>query len=140
MEQTLCIIKPDAVKRGLIGKILGLLEDEGFRFNAIKLKTFQTEEAKTFYKEHKDLDFYEPLIEFMTSGPCILAVLESENAVENYRKIIGNTDFQKAEKGTVRALFATSVKENCVHGSDSIEAAKKEINFFFIASEINQYS
>lgn len=136
MEQTLSIIKPDAVKKGVIGKIISRFEANGLRIAAAKKLELSTSDAKRFYEVHKDRPFYNDLVEFMTSGPVVAMVLEGENAVLKNRELMGATDPKKAEKGTIRADFAESIDANAVHGSDSLENAKNEIAFFFAKREI----
>ncbi|HHS99642.1 MAG TPA: nucleoside-diphosphate kinase [Thiomicrospira sp.] len=136
MERTFSIIKPDAVARNLIGQITQRFEDNGLSIVASKMKRLTTEEAEGFYAEHKGREFYEPLVKYMTSGAIIVQVLEGENAIAKNRKIMGATDPAKADKGTIRADFALSVRENSAHGSDSPESAAREINYFFSEDEI----
>ena len=136
MEQTLSILKPDAVKKGVIGKIVDRFESNGVRVAAMKKLQLSQAEAGNFYIVHKDRPFYGELIEFMTSGPVVAMVLEGENAVAKNRELMGATDPKKAEKGTIRADFAESIDANAVHGSDSLENAKVEIAFFFANKEI----
>ena len=132
---TFTIIKPGAVNNEHIGPILNKINNSGFHISAMKLIKLRTAQAKKFYQVHRDKPFYNDLIEFMTSGPIVVAILEKENAVEEYRKIIGATDPEKAEEGTIRKLFAQSMQKNAVHGSDSDENARIESNFFFSNSE-----
>lgn len=136
MEQTLSILKPDAVKKGVIGKIVDRFESNGLRVAAMKKLQLSQAEAGNFYIVHKDRPFYGELIEFMTSGPVVAMVLEGENAVAKNRELMGATDPKKAEKGTIRADFAESIDANAVHGSDSLENARVEIAFFFANKEI----
>ena len=136
MEQTLSILKPDAVKKGVIGKIVDRFESNGLRVAAMKKLQLSQTEAGNFYIVHKDRPFYGELIEFMTSGPVVAMILEGENAVAKNRELMGATDPKKAEKGTIRADFAESIDANAVHGSDSLENAKVEIAFFFANKEI----
>jgi len=136
MERTFSIIKPDAVARNLIGQITQRFEDNGLAIVASKMKRLTKEEAEGFYAEHKGREFYEPLVAYMTSGPIIVQVLEGENAILANRKIMGATDPSKADKGTIRADFAVSVRENSAHGSDSPESAAREIAYFFSENEI----
>jgi len=136
MEQTLSIIKPDAVAKGVIGKILDRFESNGLRVAALKKLQLTKEQAGEFYAVHKERPFYAELVEFMTSGPVVVSVLEGENAVAKNRELMGATDPKEAEKGTIRADFAQSIDANAVHGSDSLENAKKEIEFFFTKEEI----
>lgn len=136
MERTFSIIKPDAVKRNLIGEILQRFERNGLRVVASKMIRLSREQAEGFYAEHKGRDFYEPLIEYMISAPVIVQVLEGEGAIAKNREIMGATDPAKAAEGTIRADFALSVRENSAHGSDSPESAAREISYFFSAIEI----
>jgi nucleoside-diphosphate kinase len=136
IERTFSIIKPDAVRKGLIGEILGRLEKGGLHPVAMRMIHMSRQQAEGFYSEHKGKPFYEGLIEFMVSGPCIVQVLEGENAIEQYRNIMGATNFKEAKPGTIRADFAESVCSNCVHGSDASETALREISFFFSTIEL----
>ena len=135
-ERTFSIIKPDAVKRNLIGAILGRFESQGFRVVALKMVQLTKEQAEGFYAEHQGKPFFDPLVEYMLSGPIVVSVLEKENAVKAYRTLIGSTNPAEAAEGTIRKDFALSQRENSVHGSDSIESAKREIAYFFVDSEI----
>lgn len=135
-EKTLSIVKPDAVKSQKIGDILSLLEKNGLRIAALKMTKLTPEEAAAFYHVHRDRPFFKDLITFMSSGPIVVSVLEGEEAVPKYRALMGATDPKEAKPGTLRALFAASKSENAVHGSDSIEAAREEIAFFFDDEEI----
>jgi nucleoside-diphosphate kinase len=135
VTQTLAIIKPDAVANELIGPILARINNAGFRIAAIKLIKLNEIQAKKFYAVHKDRPFYNSLVKFMISGPAVVAILEKENAVEQFRKLIGATDPEKADEGTIRKLYAESVERNAVHGSDSMENAKIECDFFFSQTE-----
>ena len=134
-ERTFSIIKPDAVKRHLIGAILGRFEAQGFRVVALKMVQLTKEQAEGFYAEHQGKPFFEPLVEYMMSGPMVVSVLEKENAVKDYRTLIGATNPAEAAEGTIQD-FALSQRENSVHGSDSVESAKREIAYFFVDSEI----
>ena len=136
MEQTLSIIKPDEVKKGVVGKILDRFESNGLRVAAIKKLQLTKEQAGEFYAVHKDRPFFGELVEFMTSGPVVVSVLEGENAVAKNRELMGATNPKEAAPGTIRADFAESIDANAVHGSDSLENAKIEIAFFFAKSEI----
>ena len=136
MEQTLSIIKPDAVKKGVIGKIIDRFESNGLRVAAIKKVQLSRADAEAFYAVHKERPFFGELVEFMISGPVVVSVLEGENAVAKNRELMGATDPKEAEPGTIRADFAESIDANAVHGSDSLENAKKEIAFFFAQREI----
>lgn len=131
---TFTIIKPGAVTSEHIGPILKIINEKGFHIAAMKMTRLTLGQAEDFYAVHKGKPFYEGLINFMTSGPIVVAILEKENAVEEYRKLIGNTDPSKAEEGTIRKLFAESVQKNAVHGSDSDENAVIECDFFFSRS------
>lgn len=136
IERTLSIIKPDAVERQLIGKILARFEEAGFRIVATKMLHLTREQAEGFYAEHKGREFFEPLVDYMISSPLLVAVLEKENAIKDYRTLIGKTNPDEAEEGTIRREFAQSQRRNSVHGSDSPESAKREIAYFFVESEI----
>jgi nucleoside-diphosphate kinase len=130
-NKTLTIIKPDAVANGYAGKIINHILEAGFKITAMKLIHLTEKEAGAFYEVHKERPFYKDLVAFMSSGPCIPMILEKENAVEDFRKLIGATDPQKAEKGTIRNLYAKSIEANAIHGSDSDANAEIEANFFF---------
>jgi nucleoside-diphosphate kinase len=132
---TFTIIKPGAVANEHIGDILQMISDAGFWIAAMKYFRLSHSQAGYFYEIHRGKPFYEGLVDFMTSGPIVVAILGKENAVEDYRKLIGNTDPAKAEPGTIRKLFAESVQRNAVHGSDSDANARKEADFFFSKSE-----
>ncbi|MCI7102976.1 MAG: nucleoside-diphosphate kinase [Campylobacter sp.] len=136
MEQTLSIIKPDAVKKGVIGKIISRFETNGLRIAAAKKLKLSVDDAKKFYEVHKERPFYGELVEFMTSGPVVVMVLEGEGAVAKNRELMGATNPKEAAPGTIRADFAESIDANAVHGSDSLENAKNEIAFFFAKREI----
>lgn len=133
---TFSIIKPDAMGRGDTGNILSRITEAGFRIAALKMLSISRQQAEEFYAVHRERPFYQGLVEFMSSGPVVVMVLEHENAVEEFRRLIGTTDPEKAEKGTIRADFGTSVQRNAVHGSDSPENAAREAGFFFSAIEI----
>jgi len=128
---TFTIIKPTAVSKGYIGPILFRIHEAGFKISAMRMLWLTRGEAERFYEIHKERPFYQDLVKFMTSGPIVVAVLKKENAVEEYRKLIGNTDPAKAEEGTIRKEFAESMQANAVHGSDSDENALIESSFFF---------
>lgn len=130
-EQTLAIIKPDAVAAKVTGKIIEKIEQAGFKIIDLRKIQLEKEGAEKFYIEHKEKKFFTDLVTFMTSSPIIVMILEKDNAVQSWRKLMGTTDPAKAEEGTLRKLFATSVEKNAVHGSDSLEAAAREIKFFF---------
>jgi len=134
-NKTFTIIKPSAVKHGYIGPILAKINECGFRISAMKFIYLRQEEAENFYAVHKGMPFFEALVSFMSSGPIVVAILEKENAVEDYRKLIGSTNPGEAAEGTIRKLFGTSIQANAVHGSDSDENAEIESNFFFSEKE-----
>ena len=136
MEKTLSIIKPDAVKKGVIGKILDRFESNGLRIAAMKKVQLSKEQAENFYAVHKERPFFKDLVEFMISGPVVVSVLEGEDAVLKNRDSMGATNPKEAKAGTIRADFAESIDANAVHGSDSLENAKIEIEFFFKPNEI----
>jgi nucleoside-diphosphate kinase len=129
------MIKPDAVANGHIGAIVDKITKSGFKLIALKYTALSTEKAGQFYEVHKERPFYKDLVSFMSSGPIVAAILEKDNAVEDFRKLIGATDPAKAEEGTIRNLFAKSIEANAVHGSDSDENAEIEGSFFFSAFE-----
>lgn len=128
---TLTMVKPDAVEKNLIGPILKLINEAGFRIKAMKYTQLTKEQAGLFYSVHRDKPFYNDLVEFMSSGPIVAALLEKENAIPDFRELIGATNPANAAPGTIRALFAESVQRNAVHGSDSDENAVIESDFFF---------
>ena len=132
---TFSIIKPNAVRTGKTGPILAMINEAGFEIAAMKMVRITTEQAQSFYAIHKERPFFNGLVEFMTSGPVFVMVLRHENAVEEFRKLIGATDPGKAEPGTIRKLYAVSVQMNAIHGSDSDENAEKEASFFFSTFE-----
>lgn len=139
-NKTLAIIKPDAVRDNHMGEIISMITKSGFKVKAMKMMKLTTSAAKAFYEVHKERPFYNDLVEYMTSGPCVPIALEKDNAVEDYRKLIGATDPNEAAEGTVRKLYAASKAFNAVHGSDSDENAEIEIAFFFSKEElINNY-
>lgn len=136
IERTFSIIKPDATARNLTGKINSVIEDAGLRIVAQKRVRWATEQAQEFYAEHKERPFYGELVEFMTSEPIVVQVLEGEGAIAKYREIMGATNPENADEGTIRKLYAKSVGENSVHGSDSPESANREIALNFAENEI----
>jgi len=136
MEQTLSIIKPDAVAKNVVGQILARFETAGLRIAATKKIQLSRVDAEAFYAVHKERPFFNDLVEFMVSGPVVVSVLEGENAVAKNRELMGATDPKEAEAGTIRADFADSIDANAVHGSDSLKNAEIEINFFFAQREI----
>ena len=136
IEQTLSIIKPDATSRNITGQVNSIIEKSGLKIIGQKRIKLTEETAGKFYEVHKERPFFQDLVSFMVSGPVIVQVLQGENAVALYRKVMGATNPQEAELGTIRKEFALSIEANSVHGSDSIENAKKEISFFFSETEI----
>jgi nucleoside-diphosphate kinase len=135
-ERTLSIIKPDGVSRNLIGSVVKLLEKEDLNIMAMKMIRMTKEQAKGFYKVHEGKPFYESVTDFMSSGPCVVMALEGEDVIKRYRKLMGATNYKEAEEGTIRREFATDIEKNVVHGSDSQETARFEINYFFNELEI----
>ena len=135
-NRTLAILKPDCVKKNLIGKVISQIQDAGFTIYGMKMIRLTPDAAIGFYEVHDGKSFFNALIEYMTSGPCVPLVLEKENAVEDFRKIMGTTDPAKAEEGTIRKLYAENIQQNIVHGSDSVENAAKEIAHFFSRKEL----
>ena len=131
MNKTLAIIKPEAVENGNIGAILKMIEEDGFKIIHLKKTTLSQEQAESFYEIHKEKAFFKNLIAYITSGPVVIAQLEKENAVVNFRTLIGATNPAEADENTIRKLYGTSKEKNAVHGSDSDENAAKEVNFFF---------
>ena len=143
LEKTLAIIKPDAVAKNFIGKILAQIEENGLYIIASKMIRLSKEEAEEFYSEHSKRPFYNSLVKYMSSGPVMVQVFEAENAIETLRNIMGATKPIEAKEGTIRNLYANhepvnGTYENAIHGSDSIQNAGREINFFFTNSEINK--
>ena len=136
MQKTFSIIKPDAIKRNLIGHINQIIEKSGLKVIASKKIYLTKTQAETFYGVHKEKPFFNSLVNYMTSGPVQVQVLEGNEAVSNYRKIMGATNPEQAEEGTIRKLYAESIEANSVHGSDSPENAEIEISFFFSGSEL----
>mgnify|MGYP003773697197 CR=1 FL=1 len=134
-NRTFTMIKPDAFSKGHTGAILDQITKAGFKIIGLKLTQLTSEKAGAFYKVHKERPFYSELVQFMSSGPIVAAILEKTNAVADFRKLIGATDPAKAEEGTIRKRFASSMGENAIHGSDSDENAKIESDFFFSALE-----
>ncbi len=136
VERTLAILKPDCVKKNLIGEVTAMIQKAGFKVVGMKLTHLTKETAGGFYAVHKARPFFGELVDFMSSGPCVPIVLEKENAVADFRKLIGATNPANADAGTVRKLYADSIGENIVHGSDSAENAAIEIGYHFAASEL----
>lgn len=138
-NRTLAIIKPDAVDNGYTGKIIDRIISAGFKIRAVQLMHLSREQAESFYAVHRGRPFYNDLVDFMTSGPCMPMVLEHEDAVNAFRELIGATNPAKANEGTIRKDFAESVQNNAVHGSDSDKTAQKEIAFFYSTDQILHY-
>ena len=138
-ERTLSIIKPDGVSKNLIGEVVKRLEESGLKIVAMKMIKMTKEQAKGFYKVHEGKPFYESVTDFMSTGPCVVMVLEGEDAIKKYRKLMGATNYKEAEEGTIRRAFATDIEKNVVHGSDSQETAEFEIQYFFNAFETVEY-
>jgi len=136
LERTLSIIKPDGVKRNLIGKIVGQFESAGLKVAGMELRQLSRKEAEGFYWEHRERGFFGELVDFMTSGPVVLMTLEGENAIARNREIMGATNPAQAAEGTIRKLYSLSIGENTVHGSDSAAASAREIAYFFPSSRI----
>lgn len=137
-ERTLSIIKPDGVSRNLIGEVIKRIEDRRLSVSAIKMIHMSKDQAKGFYAVHEGKPFYESVTDFMSSAPCVVMVLEGDNAIKNYRDLMGATNFEEAEEGTIRREFATDIEKNVVHGSDSTETANFEIGYFFNSLEITR--
>ncbi|MBW2028651.1 MAG: nucleoside-diphosphate kinase [Deltaproteobacteria bacterium] len=135
-ERTLAIIKPDGVSRNLVGEVIRRIEGEGIRISAAKMIRMDKDQAKGFYQVHEGKPFFESVTDFMSSGPCLVMVLEGDDVIGRYRKLIGATDYKRADEGTIRRDFATDIEKNIVHGSDSVENAKFEIKYFFSELEI----
>ncbi len=138
MQKTFSIIKPDAVASGKAGKILSLLEDNGFRIVALRMTKLSTSQAEGFYAVHAERPFYRSLVTFMTEGPVVLMALEREDAVKKLREVMGATNPANAAEGTVRKLYAESIERNAIHGSDAPETAAQELAYFFTTVELNQ--
>src|ERR1051325_7487597 len=136
LERTLSIIKPDAVKKNVVGQILGRFEKAGLRIVAARMMHLSRAEAEGFYAVHRSRPFFNDLVEFMISGPVLVQVLEGDNAIARNRELMGATDPKKADKGTIRADFAESIDANAVHGSDSVENARTEVAYFFPECEV----
>ena len=136
MERTLSIIKPDAVAAGHIGAILQKIEDAGLRIAAIRMLRLSRPQALEFYEVHKERPFYGSLVDFMSSGPVVVTVLQADDAISRYRKLMGATNPAEADPGTLRKLFASDVERNAVHGSDAPETAAQEVAFFFGAADL----
>jgi nucleoside-diphosphate kinase len=135
LEQTLSMIKPDGVQRGLIGNVIARFEKNGLKLRAMKMLHLSLDQARAFYAVHKERPFYDSLTNFMSSGPIVAMLLEGDNAIQVNRTLMGATDYRQADLGTIRADFARDIEANIVHGSDAPETAKVEIGFFFNALE-----
>ena len=135
-QRTLAIVKPDAVAKRVAGQIVTRIENAGFTIVALKLIHMSLDEARGFYIVHRERPFYQSLCEFMTQGPCLLMVLEADNAIQRWRDLMGATDPAKAAPGTIRKLYASDIEHNCVHGSDAPETAAFEIAYFFPGIEL----
>ena len=138
IERTLSIIKPDGVERNLIGDVIKRIEAHGIKIMAVKMIHMTKEQAKGFYAVHEGKPFYESVTDFMSSGSCLVMVLEGEDAIKRYRDLMGATNYKNAEEGTIRRDYATDIEKNVVHGSDSPETAKFEIGYFFNSLEISR--
>jgi len=136
VERTLAILKPDCMRKELIGEVLRRIQEAGFEIQAMKMLTMSKAEAEGFYAVHEDKPFFDDLTDFMSGGPCVPVVLEKENAIADFRALIGATDPDEAEDGTIRSDFAGSIQENIVHGSDSPKNGRKETAYFFAEHEI----
>ena len=136
MERTLSIIKPDGVKRGLVGEVVKMLEHNNLGIVAMKMLHMTKKQAKGFYAVHRERPFFESLTDFMSSGPAVVMVLEGDNVIARYRELMGATNFKEAAEGTIRKAFATDIEQNVVHGSDAPETALFEISYFFNQLEI----
>jgi nucleoside-diphosphate kinase len=136
VQRTLCIVKPDAVAKGVAGEILARIEGAGLRIVALKMLQLTDGQARGFYAVHKQRPFFDSLVRFMTSGPVVVAALEGEDAIARYRKLMGATNPAQADAGTIRKDFATDIERNAVHGSDGPDTARIEIPYFFNATEI----
>ncbi len=140
MERTLVLVKPDGVQRGLVGEVISRLERRGYRLAAMKLLAISRSQAEKHYAEHRGKDFFEDLVQYITSGPVVAMVVEGANAVAGVRQMMGATDPQKSAPGTIRGDLGLDISRNVVHGSDSLASAEREINLYFDASEICQYT
>jgi nucleoside-diphosphate kinase len=135
-ERTLSIIKPDGVSRNLIGEVIKRIEGQGLKVIAMKMILLSKQQAKGFYAVHEGKPFFESVTDFMSSGPCVVMILEGEDAIKRYRKLMGATNYKEAEEGTIRREFATDIEKNIVHGSDSQETANFEMGYFFNKLEV----
>ncbi|MFW5945519.1 MAG: nucleoside-diphosphate kinase [Candidatus Natronoplasma sp.] len=140
METTFLMVKPDGVQRGLIGKVVSRLEDKGLRIDAMKMMQIDKQEAKEHYAEHKGKDFYEPLLDFITSGPVVVMAVSGDSAISVIRDMVGATDPKEADPGTIRGDYGLDVGRNIVHAADSKESAERELDIFFEKKEYQEYS
>lgn len=140
VQRTLAILKPDCVRKELIGEVIRRIQEAGFQIRALKMMRLSKKEAKGFYEVHRDKPFFDDLTDFMSSGPCVPMVLEKENAIADFRTLIGATDPSEAEEGTIRSDFADSIEQNIVHGADSVENGQREAAYFFPEHEIVAHS
>jgi nucleoside-diphosphate kinase len=136
LERTFGIVKPDAVAKGAIGGVIGMVEGAGLKVVALRLVKLAPSQAQAFYAVHRERPFFGDLVKFMTSGPCVVMAIEGENAVAKYREVMGPTDSKKAPQGTIRAKYGTDIEKNAVHGSDATETAKGELAFFFTGADL----
>ncbi len=136
MEQTLVILKPDAVRKDVIGDVLHRIERDGLRLKALKMAQLSDAQAEKFYEEHRGSEFFDGLVEFMTSGPVVVGAVEGENAISRLRTLMGATDPDEATPGTIRSVHADGLPDNIIHGSDSPQSAERELSFFFSDAEL----
>jgi len=136
LERTFGIVKPDAVAKGAIGGVIGMIEAAGLKVVALRLVKLTQGQAEGFYAVHRERPFFRDLVKFMTSGPCVVMAIEGESAVAKYREVMGPTDSKKAPAGTIRQKYGTDIEKNAVHGSDAPETAKVEVGFFFTGSDL----
>ncbi len=139
VERTLAAIKPDAMEKGIVGEIMRRIEDENLKIIGMKMLWLDRQRAEGFYEVHKGKPFFEALVKFMTSGPSIMMVLEGEDAIGRWREVMGATDPEQAEEGSIRRDFGTNIERNAVHGSDAADTAKFEVAYFFEGNELFQY-
>ncbi len=140
METTFLMVKPDGVQRGLVGEVIKRLEDRGLRLTAMKMMTIEQERAEEHYAEHEGKDFYQPLLEYITSGPVVAMAVAGKDAISMVRKMVGATDPHEANPGTIRGDFGIEIGRNIVHAADSPESAERELDIFFDKSEYNNYT
>ena len=140
METTFLMVKPDGVQRGLVGSVIQRLEERGLRITAMKMMTIERERAETHYAQHEGKDFYEPLLDYITSGPVVTMAVKGENAISMIRNMVGATDPQEADPGTIRGDFGIEIGRNIVHAADSKSSAERELDIFFEESDYNEYT